>query len=664
MSRRVQILTAILQLLLAALVYTQYFSWKPTRTETTLCTTTTSQQFSTSIETTPLTTTRPTGGNSSTTAAGQVITTYLYQAREGFLFNYSNPAFLSAADGGVVLRLTLPEGLYDRVYAVVNNSFIEMKKQLYWTSYEMWYGRVEGVGPFTYYFVLVKSDGSKIVLYNSTETPLFYFDGVDRFPQVGWVPGAVGYQIFPDRFYNGDPSNDLLGNSTDELWFNAYSNTRPVFSKWSDPITPLHCCHQYFGGDIKGIILKLGYLKSLGVDMIYLNPIFLSGSVHGYDTYDYMVVDPKYGTQEDVRNLIIRAHELGIRIIFDFVPDHVGLGFWAFQDVYRNGPASKYWNWFTIYKWPFKLGDSSAYRCWWGFGSLPQLNTSNPEVRDYLYRVALYWMDFGFDGMRIDTPTDLLNAREFFEGLRNIIKSKYPQAYIVGEVWSLDPSWLQGDTFDSLMNYYLGRDILLAYAQGKLSGRQAGDMLSIFYASIGVNVAGMGFNVIDSHDTSRILTDLGGGRLGDTPSYESIQRLKLLTTLQFAMPGMPVIFQGDERGLLGDKSHYDEERYPIQWNYLIPDVYNHYLALSSLKHSIPALKTSIIRLIYTSDHLLVFTRGYNDEVIVVANNGYNNEIFTLPEGNWMIVYPYSGSVILSGSITVKPLSVIVLVKES
>ncbi|MGC9122352.1 MAG: glycoside hydrolase family 13 protein, partial [Thermogladius sp.] len=410
-----------------------------------------------------------------------------------------------------------------------------------------------------------------------------------------------------DRFYNGDPTNDLLANRTDELWLNAFSTSRPVFSNWSDPITPLHCCHQYFGGDLKGITMKLGYLKSLGVDMIYLNPIFLSGSVHGYDTYDYLVVDPKYGTQEDLRNLIIRAHDLGIRVVFDFVPDHVGIGFWAFLDVYEKGPSSKYWYWFTIYKWPFKLGDSSAYRCWWGFGSLPQLNTTNPEVRDYLLNVALYWMDFGFDGMRIDTPTDLLGAKDFFRELRVLVKSKYPQAYIVGEIWDLDPSWLKGDLFDSLMFYSLGRGILLAFSSGKITGTQAAEALSVFYASIGVNVAGMGFNVVDSHDTSRVLTDLGGGRLGDKPSYESIQRLKLLTVLQFTMPGMPVIFQGDERGALGDKNHFDEQRYPIQWDQLIPEVYNHYLYLTTLKHTLPGLNTSIIRVLYSSDDLLVYT---------------------------------------------------------
>ncbi|WP_276813838.1 glycoside hydrolase family 13 protein, partial [Desulfurococcus amylolyticus] len=606
-----------------------------TKTPSQVSTTTTFTPSTTSAAytTTPGTTTSP---NSATAFP---VEEYLGSGGSSAVFNPADPAFLSVADGGVVLRLTTPAGTYSSVYVVVNGTSIEMRRQLKWSGYEMWYARVDGVGPFEYYFVLATSEGRRVYLYNTTERPLFNFDGVDRFPQVRWVVGSVGYQIFPDRFYNGDPTNDLLANRTDELWLNAFSTSRPVFSNWSDPITPLHCCHQYFGGDLKGITMKLGYLKSLGVDMIYLNPIFLSGSVHGYDTYDYLVVDPKYGTQEDLRNLIIRAHDLGIRVIFDFVPDHVGIGFWAFLDVYEKGPSSKYWYWFTIYKWPFKLGDSSAYRCWWGFGSLPQLNTTNPEVRDYLLNVALYWMDFGFDGMRIDTPTDLLGAKDFFRELRALVKSKYPQAYIVGEIWDLDPSWLKGDLFDSLMFYSLGRGILLAFSSGKITGTQAAEALSVFYASIGVNVAGMGFNVVDSHDTSRVLTDLGGGRLGDKPSYESIQRLKLLTVLQFTMPGMPVIFQGDERGALGDKNHFDEQRYPIQWGQLIPEVYNHYLYLTTLKHTLPGLNTSIIRVLYSSDDVLVYTRGYNDEVLVIANNGLIDHEVQLPEGAWRVVYP-------------------------
>ena len=630
-----------------------------TKTPSQVSTTTTFTPSTTSVAytTTPGTTSSP---NSATALP---VEEYLGSGGSSAVFNPADPAFLSVADGSVVVRLTTPAGTYSSVYVVVNGTSIEMRRQLKWSGYEMWYARVDGVGPFEYYFVLATSEGRRVYLYNTTERPLFNFDGVDRFPQVRWVVGSVGYQIFPDRFYNGDPTNDLLANRTDELWLNAFSTSRPVFSNWSDPITPLHCCHQYFGGDLKGITMKLGYLKSLGVDMIYLNPIFLSGSVHGYDTYDYLVVDPKYGTQEDLRNLIIRAHDLGIRVIFDFVPDHVGIGFWAFLDVYEKGPSSKYWYWFTIYKWPFKLGDSSAYRCWWGFGSLPQLNTTNPEVRDYLLNVALYWMDFGFDGMRIDTPTDLLGAKDFFRELRALVKSKYPQAYIVGEIWDLDPSWLKGDLFDSLMFYSLGRGILLAFSSGKITGTQAAEALSVFYASIGVNVAGMGFNVVDSHDTSRVLTDLGGGRLGDKPSYESIQRLKLLTVLQFTMPGMPVIFQGDERGALGDKNHFDEQRYPIQWDQLIPEVYNHYLYLTTLKHTLPGLNTSIIRVLYSSDDLLVYTRGYNDEVLVIANNGLIDHEVQLPEGAWRVVYPAGYQAVVVNKIRVSPLSALILVKE-
>jgi glycosidase len=161
-------------------------------------------------------------------------------------------------------------------------------------------------------------------------------------------------------------------------------------------------------------------------------------------------------------------------------------------------------------------------------GSLPKLNTANPEVFEYLLQVALYWLDFGFDGMRIDVPNELLNAEEFFSRLRAAVKAKNPEFYIVGEIWQIAPEWVRGRMFDSLMNYALGRGILLRYAKGEISGEEALARLSRYYAAYGENVTAMGFNLVSSHDTSRMLSDLGGGDIGDTPSLEVLTRFKLL----------------------------------------------------------------------------------------------------------------------------------------
>lgn len=587
----------------------------------------------------------------------------IVRGERGFNLNYdpSNPAYFSIADNRTVVRFKTGIGAVESATLVTSFGEFKMEKQLWWSSGEVWRAEVPLVKPFKYYFKVVYN-GSSVLLLNTSAEPFFYFDGVDRFPQVQWVSRAIGYQIFPDRFYNGNRSNDVFALQSDELWLNEMTDERPILSNWSDPITPLNCCHQYFGGDIAGITDKLGYLSSLGVKLIYLNPIFLSGSVHGYDSYDYYRIDPKFGTKRELKEFLNEAHKRGIRVIFDFVPDHSGIGHWAFLDVAARGRASPYWNWYSIRKWPFKLGDGKAYAGWWGIGSLPKLNTTNPAVEDYLLGAVMYWLKFGFDGVRVDTPTDLANADEFFSEMRKRVKTKYPDAYLVGEVWTLSPGWVSGDRFDSLMNYALGRDILLPYAIGYLGGKFAMNMLGRYYASYGENVVAMGFNLVDSHDTSRALTDLGGGSLGDTPKPEAVKRLKLLSTLLYTLPGMPVTFQGDECGFLGNKDHYDEERYPLQWNKCNQTLVNHYRDLAKLRESVPALTSSKIKFYKAKEGVLAFFRGHRNEALVIANNGNNATPIELPAGTWKEVWPDDAGAI-SGEVKVPPVSVLVLVRE-
>ncbi|WP_297090710.1 alpha-amylase family glycosyl hydrolase [Thermococcus sp.] len=576
-------------------------------------------------------------------------------------FNPGDPAYLSVADNRTVVRFEAKRDTVGSAVLVTDRGNYTMKLQVWWDSGEMWRAEVPFVEPMRYYLVVNSADGGRFAVLNTSENPFYSFDGVDRFPQLEWVSNGIAYQIFPDRFKDGNESNDVLALDHDELLLNQVNPGKPVLSNWSDPITPLHCCHQYFGGDIKGITEELDYLKSLGVTIIYLNPITLSGSAHGYDTYDYYRLDPKFGTEEDLREFLDEAHKRGIRVIFDFVPNHCGIGNPAFLDVWKNGKQSPYWDWFFIKRWPFKLGDGKAYLGWWGFGSLPKLNTTNPEVREYLIGAALHWLDFGFDGIRVDVPNEVLDPATFFSELRERVKEKHPDAYLVGEIWTLSPEWVKGDRFDSLMNYALGRDILLNYARGYLSGEAAMRMMGRYYASYGENVVAMGFNLVDSHDTSRVLTDLGGGSLGDTPSSESIERLKLLSTLLYTLPGTPVTFQGDERGLLGDKNNYDEQRYPIQWDQVNGDVLNHYRALAELRRNTPALRSSVIRFYTAEGGMMAFFRGHDDEVLVVSNSWSKVVELQLPPGDWRVLWPSSErGKVLSGTIKVPPISVLVL----
>ncbi|MEM1643405.1 MAG: glycoside hydrolase family 13 protein [Desulfurococcaceae archaeon] len=583
-----------------------------------------------------------------------------------------DPVYLSIADGNVVFRIKVKSNLnLESVYLIVGNTEILMKPQLYLINSTIWYGAIHYTGVnFTYYFKAILRNRTVIWVYSDRTNKEFYFDGVDRYPQIYWVRSRVGYEIFPDRFYNGNPGNDYYALIYDNLLYNNVTKGTPILSNWTDPpYLPHHCCNQYFGGDIHGIIMKLDYLKELGVGLIYLTPVFLCGSTHCYDTYDYYQIHPRLGTLEDLHILLEEADKRGIKVIFDFVPDHVGLGFWAFQDVYINGPSSRYWHWFTIYKWPLTPGNASHYRCWWNIGSMPQLNTTNPEVKEYLINVVLHWLELGFSGVRIDTPLDLLNSLEFFKELREAIKLKFPKAYIIGEIWEQRPEWVNKGPFDSLMNYALG-SILVNYVNGKIS--DASLRLSEYYANYSVAIAGMGFNIISSHDTDRALTMVGGGRLfpKPNPSKESVERLKLLSTLQYTQPGIPVVFQGDERGIPGVRTHpWEEHRYPIQWDQLNEEVFEHYKKLGWLKNHLKPLHSSIIKILNASGAILAYTRGYNDEVMVIANNWLEPAVFELPQDlatvEWLILYTSSGRepVITDREVVVPPLTAIVLLNK-
>jgi len=458
---------------------------------------------------------------------------------------------------------------------------------------------------------------------------------------VPWVAHGVGYQIFPDRFFNGDPTNDTLALASDAFNFDLRGSGPPpvVLPSWSAPPPESLCCHAYYGGDLQGILDKLPYLAAEGVNVLYLNPIVDAGSAHGYDASSFLRVAPHLGDLTTLRRLLDTAHALGMRVLFDFVPDHTGLGFWAFRSVVRSGPNSPYWHWYVIRRWPFEPGDGSAYASWSGVASLPQLNLSDPGVERYLLDVARYWLTVGFDGLRVDAPNALVDGHGFVRALRRAVEAVRPDAYLVGEIWTADTSWLQGDQFDSLMNYALGQDVVLKYARGAsplFGGRWALARLGGLAMQESTATAAMGFNVIDSHDTSRLLTELGGGDWGATPPPNSLARLRLASALLYAMPGMPVTFQGDECAQLGQKNG-DLERYPVQWSACDPGIQAHYARLARLKASLPALSSPLWLAYHGRGATLAFFRGGRGagQVLAAFNNGTSPAVLELPPGTWI-----------------------------
>ncbi len=562
------------------------------------------------------------------------------QAPSGLAFEHDpqKPRFVSQAAGRLSVRFQVPRGSIQSAALHADRAY-PLALQLVWPEGEMWRATLP-VTVSQYQITVVDREGGEQT-FGPFKAP------AQPFRAVSWVAGRVGYQIFPDRFWNGDPTNDRLALKTTQAHFDkTWQGQRPYLSGWTDPPGLFHCCHQYFGGDLAGVLQRLPHLRSLGVNLIYFNPLFDSGSAHGFDTHDYVRVDPRLGDNALLRRVLTEARRQGIKVIFDFVPNHTGLGHWAFQDVVRKGPDSRFWNWYFIRRWPFTPGDGRDYLGWANLGSLPKLNTFNPEVQDYLIRVSKFWLGFGFSGIRVDVANEI--STDFVRRWRAALKAQNPEVYLVGEVWDLRPQFLQGDQFDSLMNYTVGRGGsppafggALGFARGGplQNGRRVLGELARVYATYPEAVAAMGFNLIGSHDTPRVLTDLGGGGLRDTPSAEALARLKLASAILYALPGASMFFQGEECGFTGERGQWpinELYRYPIQWDQCRAEVLRHYQLLGRLRNQMAVFQSPVFRTYLGEGPLMAFFLGEPGpgELLAAFNNSTESTTLPLPTGRW------------------------------
>ncbi len=336
-----------------------------------------------------------------------------------------------------------------------------------------------------------------------------------------WVHSSIFYQIFPDRFENSNIKNDP-------------PNVVPWLS--SPTLTGFH------GGDLAGIFHRLDYLKDLGIDALYLNPIFLSSSTHRYNTADYYRIDPKLGTNEEFDQFLNQCHQNGFRIILDGVFNHCGRGFFAFNDVLENQFDSPYKDWFHITRFPVEAygpGDATTYEGWWRFKSLPKLNISNPDVRKYILDVARYWINKGIDGWRLDVPNEI-DDDAFWEEFRYEVKLLNPEAYLLGEIWDGNRRWVGDTHFDGLMNYPV-RSYIIDLLMGRINSIHfVNEMNRHFLQYPSENIPCM-YNLLGSHDTERLMTMVG----------EDKQKAKLSFLILISLPGAPAVFYGDEIGLTG-----------------------------------------------------------------------------------------------------------------
>jgi cyclomaltodextrinase len=384
-----------------------------------------------------------------------------------------------------------------------------------------------------------------------------YLHHTEVFSAPEWVKDTVWYQIFPERFANGNKSLDPEGTLE---WGSA------------EP-TP----ENFFGGDLEGVINHLDYLKELGITGIYFTPVFHAFSNHKYDTIDYMEIDPQFGTKETLKKLVEEAHNRGIKVMLDAVFNHSGYHFKPFQDLLQNGEASKYKDWFHPHSLPLDEQNLN-YDAFGYVSSMPKLNTKNPEVRDYLLTVAKYWIEeCGIDGWRLDVANEV--DFDFWRSFRKTVKNEKEDAYILGEIWHDSMPWLRGDQFDAVMNYPFLTAILEMFAEETLEPSRFAEKMTKVYHMYPHTVNKAAFNLIGSHDTPRILTECQG----------DLAKVKQIYTILLTFTGTPCIYYGDEIALDGGQDPGCRKCMPWDEEEQNRDMFEHVQRLIALRKENPVL---------------------------------------------------------------------------
>ena len=362
--------------------------------------------------------------------------------------------------------------------------------------------------------------------YEGNGFKLPYIHEIDACHVPDWVSKMVWYQIFPERFAKGNPALSPEGALA-----------------WDSSITPKS--EDFFGGDLQGIIDHLDYLQDLGITGLYLCPIFESPSNHKYNTTDYFEIDHHFGDKETFRKLVDEAHQRGMKIMLDAVFNHIGDQSPQWQDVLKHGENSVYKDWFHIQEFPVtkdKLANPRKlpYHTFAFESYMPKLNTANPQVRDYLLSVATYWIEeFDIDAWRLDVANEV--DHQFWRDFRKAVLAKKPDLYILGEVWHTSQPWLNGDEFHAVMNYPLSDSIKDYFLRGKKHTSQFIDEINSQSTYYRQQISEVMFNLLDSHDTERILATAKG----------DVQLVKSALACLFLQRGTPCFYYGTELELDG-----------------------------------------------------------------------------------------------------------------
>ena len=432
-----------------------------------------------------------------------------------------------------------------------------------------------------------------------------WINSADIVKPADWVNDTVWYQIFPDRFCNSGSDRGIK------------------YHKWSGPDKKVSNAYLY-GGDLKGVESKLDYLKDLGITGIYFTPINESPSNHKYNTTDYTKIDRSFGSDADIKNLVEEAHKRGIRVILDGVFNHSGAEFAPWQDVLKNGAASRYIDWFMVNKFPFsKTGCKSRKGEYYSFAfvdDMPKLNTNNPEVVEYFKNVCTRWVkEYDIDAIRLDVSDEV--SHSFNKQLRRALFDLKPDFFICGETWHNSIAWLRGDEFDSIMNYSLQEIIDSFWHNDGMTAKDVEYQVNFCYNQYQIQTNNAMLNLLDSHDTMRLMTRCDNN--------EDIFYQELCTL--FTLNGSVCIYYGTEIGLEGG---YDPDcRRCMPWAEIEKGMYDDRIGtmkqIVSMRKNNEELKCGNIRFIDSGNDRVLMYEKYSDRktIRVILNN--SSDVFSV-----------------------------------
>ena len=501
--------------------------------------------------------------------------------------------------------------------------------------------RSPGEPGLLWYYFIIETNHGKVYYYGSPDglggvgqltgyPPHSYQVTVYKrdFTTPDWFKNSVMYQIFVDRFYNGNEDGSFMAYKDDCIFHDDWSET-PCYKP--DPKTGEIMCNDFLGGNLPGIIQKLPYLKELGISVLYLNPVFEAYSNHKYDVGNYKNIDPMFGDLRIFRELCSKAKEMGISIILDGVFSHTGSDSVYFNKKGRypslgayQSRESPYYSWYRFIRYPDK------YDCWWGIHTLPNVNEMEPSFMNYIIHdedsVAKYWLKMGARGWRLDVVDELPD--EFLKAFRKAVKQADGDAVIIGEVWE-DASrkisydrrreYLLGEELDSVMNYPF-RDMVIKFIMGEWDARHFNRGIVSLFENYPIHCVYSLMNIVGTHDVARIKTILGGAPpqhtltrdqqafyvMTDEQEYLARQRLKLVSLLQMTFPGVPCIYYGDEAGLAGYSDPFNRRTYP--WGREDKDILEWYKRIIGLRNGMDVLKTGEFIPVYCENDVYGFVR--------------------------------------------------------